>query len=85
MDNIYETPELKLAALLVATVPTKNINILERENSDRKTIQFTYDSAYAETVTSLEKDFLNKEAQVSVYLYNRALNKLRNCLKDSRR
>lgn len=79
----YETPELKLAALILATIPRSSFEIHNRQNSVRKTIKITYPIEYKNTITDLEKNYLHKEASVNVYLYNRALNMIRTKLREN--
>jgi hypothetical protein len=78
---IYETSELKLAALLLAEIPDSSVDVHDRGNSIRKSIVVAYPAPYSQDVQKLEKDYINKEAKVSVYAYNRALNLIRDRLR----
>ena len=77
----YETTELKLGALIMATIPGTSFKIHDRANSTRKTIEISYPIEYLKTLRTLEKDYLNKEASCNTFLYNEAMNQLRNALR----
>lgn len=77
----YETSELKLAALLLAEIPDTSVDVQEKGNSIRKCIIITHSAQYSQDVQKLEKDYINKEATVGVYAYNRALNTIRDRLR----
>lgn len=79
----YETSELKLAALLLSEVPDCSFDVNEQENSVRKIIKIRYSPGYKSQVCKIEKDFINKIASANVYLYNRALNSIRDRLRGS--
>ena len=79
--NSYSTSELKLAALILSEVPDCTFEVYEQGNSVRKTIKITYLGKYKDVVSLLEKDFINKIASANVYLYNRALNSIRDRLR----
>ena len=83
-DNFtYETVELKLAALLVSKMPEATFTIYKNPNSLRKTIAITFPKKYKDKIVNLERDFINKEAEANVYSYNRALNMIRDRLRES--
>ena len=77
----YLTSELKLAALILAEVPDCSFIVSEQENSIRKVIKIKYSAGYREEVCKIEKDYINKRASANVYLYNRALNEVRDRLR----
>lgn len=77
----YETNELKLAALLLAEIPKSFVEVYQQPNSIRKTIKITYLPIYESDVSKLERDFINKQAMANVYLYNKALNTIRDKLR----
>ena len=79
----YETTELKLAALILSEVPDCLFEICDQGNSTRKVIKIRYSACYKTQVSMLEKDFINKRASTNVYLYNRALNQIRDRLRGS--
>lgn len=83
-DNFtYETVELKLAALLVSKMPEATFTIYKNPNSARKTIAITFPKKYKDKTVNLERDFINKEAEANIYSYNRALNMIRDRLRES--
>jgi len=77
----YETNELKLAALLLSEVPNCSFDVYEQGNSVRKVIKIRYPANYKIQICSIEKDFINKRASANVYLYNKALNQIRDRLR----
>ncbi len=77
----YETSELKLAALLLSEIPKCSFDVFEQGNSIRKIIRIKYPADYKEQVSKIEKDFINKMASTNVYLYNKALNQIRDRLR----
>lgn len=77
----YLTSELKLAALILAEVPDCSFDVSEQENSIRKVIKIKYATGYKSQVCKIEKDFINKIASANVYLYNKALNRIRDKLR----
>jgi len=77
----YDTSELKLAALILSEVPGCTFEVYEQGNSIRKAIKITYPVGYKDTVSLLEKDYINKMALSNIYKYNKALNLIRDRLK----
>ena len=78
----YETSELKLAALLLSEIPGTSVEVENQGNSIRKNIIITHATEYNEEIQKLERAFINKEARASVYAYNRALNTIRDKLRE---
>ncbi len=80
----YCTSELKLAALILAEVPGCSFDVGEqRGNSARRIIKLRYPAGCKNQVCGLENDFINKIASANVYLYNKALNRIRDRLRES--
>ena len=77
----YETSELKLAALLFSEIPQCSFDVFAQGNSIRKTIRIKYPAGCKAQVSKIEKDFINKIASANVYLYNKALNMIRDRLR----
>jgi methyl coenzyme M reductase subunit D len=77
----YETSELKLAALIVSEVPNCLVDVYNQGNSIRKVIKIIYPLDYKIQIYKIENDFINKKASANVYLYNRALNQIRDRLR----
>ena len=78
----YETTELKFAALVIAEIPDCSLEIITQPNSIRKIICIKYPSSFQPQISILEKDFINKVANANVYLYNKALNEIRDKLRE---
>ena len=79
----YETTELKLSALILSEVPDCLFEICDQGNSTRKIIKIKYPACYKTQISVLEKDFINKRALTNVYLYNKALNQIRDRLREN--
>lgn len=77
----YATSELKLAALILAEIPGCSFEVGEQGNSIRKVIRIKYPADYRIQIQGLENNFINKRASANVYLYNRALNTIRDRLR----
>jgi len=77
----YETSELKLAALILAEISSCSFDVCDQGNSIRKVIKIRYPVDYKTQVGIIEKDFINKRASANVYLYNKALNQIRDRLR----
>jgi len=82
-NNTYQTTELKLAALILASIPEATFAIYKQPNVTRQTIEIAYSSDYNDLLSKLERDFINKRATVNVYTYNKALNLIRDRLRES--
>lgn len=80
----YSTTDLKLGATILASVPGASVDVEARPNSIRLTIILTYLAEYEKDVFKIECDYLNREAVVGVYPYNRALNLIRDKLRGIR-
>jgi len=78
---VYETLELKLAALLLSEIPEATLNIGKDVNPARKTLLIFYPKKYKNTIASLEKHYINKQATTNIYCYNKALNLIRDRLR----
>ena len=77
----YSTSELKFAALLLSEIPQCSFDVFEQGNSVRKIIRIKYPAGCKEQVSKIETDFINKIASANVYLYNKALNMIRDRLR----
>jgi len=79
----YKTFELKLAALLLAEIPDTSFEVYQDAKSIRKTIAITFPKKYEKLIIGLERAFINKQAVSNIYAYNRALNMIRDRLRES--
>jgi len=80
-NSTYQTTELKLAALILASIPEATFAIYKQPNFTRQTIEITYSSDNNDLLAKLERDFIDKRAKVNVYAYNKALNLIRDRLR----
>ena len=78
---IYECLELKLSSLLLSSIPYSSFDVYEQGNSIRKTIRIIYPAEYEDEVSRLEKEFINKQAMVNCYAYNKSMNLIRDRLR----
>jgi hypothetical protein len=79
----YETTELKLSALLLSEIPHSELQIYSQNTSHRKTIRIVYQPEHKKKVLELENAFINKAASANVFRYNRALNMIRDGLREN--
>lgn len=78
----YDTTDLKLSALLLSSISSSSFEVFESKNSIKKTIRILYENPYQKEVSALIDDFINRRARADVFLYNKALNNLRDRLRD---
>jgi len=83
--KIYETTELKLAALILSTIPESTFKVQPAKgNSIKKIIQIFYLFPREEEVNQLIREYIERRAFVDVYKYNHVLSQLRDNLRDGR-
>ena len=80
-DNSYETTEIKLAAVILSTIPDSTFEVYSQDNSTKKVVRVIYSSNYEQEVNKLMREFIERQARVDVYKYNMALNMLRDRIK----
>ena len=77
----YSTTDLKLSALILSEILDSTAEVFQEGNYSKKMIKVTYSRHYQKEVTRLINDFINRRAKVDVFLYNKALNVLRDKLR----
>lgn len=83
--RIYNTTDLKLAALLLASISSSSFTLLSQKDSDRKIIQVSYCEGQQKLFERLFMDYTNRVASVSLYEYNRKINDLRDAVRGERK
>lgn len=78
----FDTQELKLAALLISSIDGCTFEISQQGNSYKKNIKLIFPKQGQSDVDRLIREFINREARVSVSRYNQSLNRIRDALKD---
>lgn len=81
-NKSYETTELKLAALLLSEIQDSTFEVYSQANSLKKIIRIFYCSNYEQELNKIIREFIQREARVDVYKYNKSLNLLRDKLKE---
>jgi len=78
----YSTLDLKLASLLLAELPDSLAEVSSNGNSNRKMIHITFPEKYQADVNKMISDYINKEARVDVFRFNKSLNVIRDKIKS---
>lgn len=83
--RIYNTTDLKLAALLLASISSSSFTILSQKDSYQKIIQISYCESQQKLFEKLVMEYTDRQASVSLYEYNRKINDLRDAVRGGRR
>lgn len=79
--STFETTELKLAALIYASVEGCAVEVYSDGNSIKKMIQLIFSAQNQLEVDQLVADFINRQAVCNISVYNRCLNVIRDKIK----
>lgn len=82
-NSFYDVTDLKLAAVILAEIPESHFYILSQDTSPRKIIKIEFPSNYQSDVLKIVNEFVNRQARVDVFLYNKKLNELRDKIKEA--
>ena len=80
-----KTKDIKLAALLLAKIPSSSFRVDTASSDGRLTIVVSFQESFKDLSEELTTSFINCEAVVNLYLYNHELNKIRDVLKGGGR
>ena len=75
--EIYQTTDLKLAALLLAEIPCSCFEMRDTEKLNIKKFAIHFEIKLKEVAEDLVDQFINRCARVDLYRYNKNLNLLR--------
>ena len=79
-DTFFDTQEIKLAALLLAETPDSTAEVCENGNSIKKVIRVFFPQDSLPDVNGMISSFINRQARVDVFKYNKSLNFLRDMI-----
>ena len=77
----FKTKDIKLAALLLANIPSASFYIEAGSVNPKKIIAISFPESFQTTVDDLLTKFINCESTVNLYEYNLKLNLIRDQLK----
>jgi len=78
----YSTQDLKLSALLLSELNCISFSISEAGNSLKKKITIVFPADLCDDLNMIICKYIDREARVGVFQYNRNLNLLRDALRD---
>ena len=81
-EATYTTKDLKLSALLLSELDSSSFDISTQGNSIKKSITVIFPGYLRSELDRIVCDFINRQARVDVFKYNRNLNLLRDALRD---
>ena len=80
----FKTKDIKLAALILAKIPSASFHIETDSTYPKKVISISLPISFQKTVDDLLANFINCESTVNLYEYNLKLNLIRDQLKGGR-
>ena len=79
----FETENLKLAALILSEIPAATFKVNSKSESNLKTICILHPQDQTKSRNDLIHMFSIKKAKGDIFRYNRALNDLRDAMREA--
>ena len=83
LPKAFETTNLRLAGLILASIENSKFEIKDSTIPAKSLIRITYPGECKEQFNKLIMEFTGRTAWVPVYEYNQALNKLHDAIRTS--